>query len=180
MPVTSSDVQRRLTVKSGSAGNTTAGTANGSLGKYVSTTQLTNNSLHNLFDLVSGAENQAQESEYRCLAILNNHATSSMQNLKAFVVSQGAGGVDFEIGADTNSAAPKGQSAAQFLEVTNEDTAPGGVSFSAPASYAAGITLGGGTVPAASVAGLWIRRIAKNSAAIAGDSVKLRLQWDSV
>lgn len=180
MPVTSTDVQRRLTTKSGSAGDSVAGTPNGSLGKYVSTTLLTNDSLHNLFDLVTGAENQAQESEYRCLAFLNNHATSSMTNLKAWLVSQKAGGVNFEIGADTNGAAPKGQASAQFLEIADEDTPPAGVSFTAPTTEGAAIVLGGGTVPAGSVVGLWIRRIAQDSAALANDDVIIRIKWDSV
>lgn len=180
MPVTSSDIQRRLTTKSGAAGDTLTSTPGGSLGKYVSTTLLVNNSLHNLFDLVTGEENQASEDEFRCLAILNNHGSSAMQNVRAFLVSQGAGGVNFEIGADTNSSTPKGQAAAQFVEVATEDDAPAGVSFSAPTTYATGVTLGGGTINAGSVAGLWIRRIAQNSASISGDTVKLRIQWDSV
>ena len=180
MPVSSSDVQRRLTTKDGTAGNSQPGTPNGSLGKYVATTLLTDNTLHNLFDLVTGAENQAQESEYRCLAFLNNHATSSMTNLKAWIVSQGSGGVNFEIGADTNGAAPKDQTSAQFLEVANEDTAPAGVAFSAPTTEGAAITLGGGTVPAGSVVGLWIRRIATDSPAKSGDDVLIRIKWDSV
>lgn len=180
MPVTSSDIQRRLTTKSGAAGDTLTSTPGGSLGKYVSTTLLVNASLHNLFDLVTGEENLLMEDEFRCLALLNNHGSSSMQNTRAFLVSQGAGGVNFEIGADTNSSTPKGQSAAQFVEIADEDTAPAGVAFSAPTTYATGVTLGGGTIAAGSVAGLWIRRIAQNSASLAGDTVKLRVQWDSV
>ena len=180
MAVTSSDVQRRLTTKSGSAGNSLSSTPGGSLGKYVATTVLTNASLHNLFDLVTGEENQASDIEYRCLAFLNNHATDSMTNVKAFIVSQGADGVDFEIGPDPASAAPKGQSGAQFNEIADEDTAPSSVTFSAPATYAAGIIVGGGTIPAGSVAAIWIKRSAQNNASKAGDTVKIRLQWDSV
>jgi hypothetical protein len=51
MPIATSDIKIKLSTKSGSAGNSTAqGNVNNSLGKYISTTELVDNSLNNLYD----------------------------------------------------------------------------------------------------------------------------------
>lgn len=50
MAITATDILFKFSVKTGAAGNSTAGTAGGSLGKYISTTQITDNTLNNLFD----------------------------------------------------------------------------------------------------------------------------------
>lgn len=180
MAATSSDILVRLTTKSGSAGNTNTSTPAASLGKFLSTTLLVSASLHNLFDLVTGAENQISDIEYRCLGILNNHGSDSIFNVRAFIVSQDSGGITYEIGADPASSSPKGQGSDQFEEIATDKNAPTGVSFSTPSSYASGVTLGGGTIAAGSCAGLWIRRVAANTSSKAADSGLFRLQWDSV
>lgn len=55
--ITSGEVLFKYSVKTGTAGNSTAGTAAGSLGKYISTTAWAGGALNDLFDDVSGAEN---------------------------------------------------------------------------------------------------------------------------
>jgi hypothetical protein len=79
MPIVTADLLVKLSVTTGAAGNSTAqGNVNNSLGKYISTTQITDASLNNLFDDVSGDENAAGTVDYRCIFLHNSHATLSL------------------------------------------------------------------------------------------------------
>src|SRR5215207_9942770 len=153
MAIVTGDLLRKYSVKTGSAGNSTAGTASGSLGKYISTSAITSAVLNNLFDDVSGDENAASEAEYRCEFIHNSHATLTLQAPKAWISSEVAGGASVAIGADTTAASALANASAQALEVTNEDTAPSGVTFSAPTTKAAGVALS--DLAAGNVKALW-------------------------
>lgn len=97
MAVSSSDILLKYSTTTG-PGNSTAGAAGTSLGQFISTTQITSATLNNLFDDVSGAENLAEESEYRCIFIHNNHATDDFLNVKAYILSEVADGADIAIG----------------------------------------------------------------------------------
>jgi hypothetical protein len=86
MPIVASDLKFRLATTSGSAGNSTAqGNPNNSLGKYISTTDLTDNTLNNLFDDVSGDENAAGTVDYRCLFVYNSHGSLTWQSPKIWL-----------------------------------------------------------------------------------------------
>src|SRR4028119_122318 len=124
MPITASDILLKFSVKTGSAGNSTVGTAAGSLGKYISTTQLTDNTLNNLFDDVTGDENAASEMEYRCFFVHNNHATLTYLDPKVWMSAEVANGAVAAIAIDSVAASAVGASAAQALEVVDENTAP--------------------------------------------------------
>lgn len=181
MPITSSDLVWRLSVTSGSAGNSTAQPDPLlSLGKYISTTALTAG-LHKLFDKISGARNAASEVDYRCVFVLNNHATLTLQN--ATVWLQGgdpAGGALVAIAVDSTAASAKGSSTAQALTASSR-TAPGSpitsLAYSAPTTAAAGIAFGN-LAPGACRA-VWVRRSANNSAAVAAETVTLAVTGDT-
>jgi len=177
MPIIASDLQFRFSVKTGAAGDTTAGTGNGSLGKYVSTTQLTDGALHNLFDVVTGDENAANDVEYRCIFILNNHGSLTLENAVVWLTGEVAGGATAAVGVDTTAASAKGSASAQALEVADEDTAPGGVSFSAPPTKGTGLSLG--NIASGQVKAIWIRRTAANSAALDNDGVTINIAGDT-
>ena len=98
MPIVSSDIVFRLSTTAGSAGNTTAGTPNGSLGKYVSTTTITDATLNNLFDDISGDENAASTVDYRCVFVFNNHASLVLQSPVLWISAEVAGGANTAIG----------------------------------------------------------------------------------
>jgi hypothetical protein len=81
MPIVTGDILFKLSVTTGAAGNsTTQGNVNNSLGKYISTTQITDATLNNLFDDVSGDENTAGTVDYRAFFIHNNHASLTLQS----------------------------------------------------------------------------------------------------
>lgn len=179
MPITATDIQQRFSVKTGSAGDSQAGTPAGSLGKYVSTTQITDNALHNLFDVVTGDENAASEAEYRCIFLLNNHGTLTWENVVAWLSAETAGGAVIAIAADDLAASAKGSASAQADEIADENTAPGaGVgAFSSPTTKGAGIALG--SIGPGQVKAVWVRRTAQNSAALDNDGVTLRFEGDT-
>lgn len=178
MPIADADLKRKFSTKVGAAGNSNAGTPAGSLGKYISTTEITNNNLHNLFDVVGGAENQAMESEYRCIFLHNAHATISLENCKVYIGAQVGGGANIELGVDPTAASAIGAAPAQAVEIANEDAAPAGVAFSAPTDAASAIAVG--TLAPGQCRAIWIKRTTANSAALANDGFTLRIIGESL
>ena len=176
MAITASDIVFRYSTTSGSAGNTTAGTASGSLGKYISTTAVST-SLHDLFDVVTGDDNANSDVEYRCIFVLNDHATLDWENVVMWISAETAGGTSVALAADGTGPVPKGQAGAQADEIADEDTAPSGESFSSPTSKATGISLG--TLNAGDCHAIWVRRTAANTAAVDADGFTLSVEGDT-
>ena len=177
MAITATDIQVLYTTTAGSAGYSTAGTQAGSLGKYASTTQVATGA-NGLFDDISGAENAASVVDYRAVAVLNNHATLSLQNAVVYVASEVAGGASVAIAVDGIAASAKGSASAQGAQIANETTAPTGVgAFSTPTTSGAGLALG--TLAPGQVRIVWVRRTAANSAALDADGVTLAVSGDT-
>jgi len=178
MPITDTDLHFKLSNPSATEGGATAqSNVNNSLGKWCSTTDVVDATLNNLFDDVSGDENLAQESEYRCIFVHNAHASLTLQNSKLWISSEVSGGADAFIGLDTTAASAYTSTSQQALVVANEDTAPSGVSFSAPTTKATGLDVG--NLSPGYVLGVWVKRTTKNSSALANDGVTLRLEGDT-
>jgi hypothetical protein len=178
MPIAASDLLIKFSVKTGSAGNSTAGTAAGSLGKYISTTQITDNVLNNLFDDITGDENAASTVDYRCIFIHNSHATLSYINAVVYLSAEVAGGASIAIATDNIAPSAVGSASAQAAEIANETTAPTGVSgFSSPTTKATGLSLG--TLAAGQVKAVWVRRTAANTSALNNDGVTLAFAGDT-
>lgn len=178
MPIVTSDIKVKLSVKTGSAGNSTAqGNVNNSLGKYASTTELVDNTLNNLYDDISGAENAASTVDYRCVFIHNSHGSLTAQSSLIWIQSEVAGGASIAIGLDPAGASPIGQSSAQAEEIANETTAPTGVTFSTPTNSGTGLSLG--NLQAGYCYAVWVRRTAANSSALNNDGATLRFQCDT-
>lgn len=172
MSVVASDILFKFSV-SAAAGDTTAGTANTSLGDQVSTTQITDNVIDNLFDDVSSAEASAGDTEYRCFFVHNNHATDSALNMTIAVQSEVSGGASITLATDNIGATAKGSGSAQAAAIGAEGTAPSGVG-----TFGAGpLTIG--TLSAGQVFGIWVKRVvAASTAALAGDGGTLRVSFD--
>jgi len=175
--ITTTEIQFKYSVVTGSAGNSTAGTAAGSLGKYVSTTQWTGGSANDLFDDISGVENAASTVDYRCFFVDNTNTANPLENAVAYLSAEVAGGASIAIGVDTTAASARGSATAQAVTVANETTAPAGVTFSSPTTAGAGIALG--TIPSGSVRAVWVRRTAANSAALSTDGVTIAVSGDT-
>lgn len=176
MAITATDILYKFSVAA-AAGNTTAGTAAGSLGDQISTTQITDASLNNLFDDITGDENAASEAEYRGYFVHNAHATLSWQNVVVWLSAEVAGGAVAAISVDTTGITALGAGTAQMKTIADENTAPATQTFSSPTTKATGLTVG--TIAAGSVQGLWVRRTAANTAAVNNDGVTVRFEGDT-
>lgn len=158
---------------SAAAGNTTAGTAAGSLGDQVSTTQIADATLHALFGEISAAENSASTPQYKCFFVHNNNAQNALQNAVMYISAETAGGASVAIGVDPTAASAVGSASAQAVTVANEETAPAGVTFSSPTTQGAGIALG--SIPAGNVKAVWVRVTPANTGAVNNDGATLML-----
>jgi hypothetical protein len=174
MAIADTDILLKLSTKSGSAGNSLTSTIAESLGKYISTTQVSGTPANNIFDDVSGAENQASDIEYRCIFVHNNHGSLTLQSALLYIYSEVAGGTSIALGVDTTAASAIAASAAQALEVADESTAPSGVTFyTSCVSLATALALG--NIPAGYCKAFWLKRIAANTAAVAADGLVYRV-----
>lgn len=146
MSVIASDIEYRY---SGGAANTDP---NACLGGAISTAAgavVDDGVADDLFDDVSSAEQAAGDVEYRGIHIKNANGSTALQNARAFITSQ----AELAIGV-----AAEGVSTS-MATVANESTAPTSVSFTTPASYAAGLALNSTTgLAAGAYRGLWVRR----------------------
>jgi hypothetical protein len=176
VPIVDADVLARLSVVA-AAGDTTASTPAASLGDQVSTTAVSGTALNNIFDDVTGDENAASDVEYRCVFILNNHGTLTLTGVKLWLASEVAGGASLALGADPTAASAKGSGSAQAVTIATEQDAPAGVSFSAPTTKAAGISLG--DIGPGQVKAFWLRRTAAASAALNSDGATWQVQGDT-
>jgi hypothetical protein len=86
MPISSSDLLLKHSIKTGTAGNQNAqANPNASLGKYISTTQITDATLDNLFDDISGDDNSSGTVDYRCVFIHNAHGSLTLQGPRVWI-----------------------------------------------------------------------------------------------
>lgn len=179
MPITATDILFKLATTAGAAGNSLAqGDPNASLGKYVSTTQVSSTALNNLFDNISGAENAASDVEYRCFFVHNAHATLTLQSAVVYLSGgDPAGGANVAIGVDTTAASAIGSASAQALQVADEGTAPAGVSFSTPTTAGTGLALG--NIGPGQCRAVWVRRAAANTAAVNAETVTIAVSGDT-
>jgi hypothetical protein len=140
MAIAATDFKWKLSIKTGAAGNSAASTPAGSLGKYISTSEITDAELGNLFDNVSGDENAASDVEYRCIFLHNNHATLTLTGAVVWLSAEVSGGAATAIAIDDLPDSAIGASDAQADEIADESTAPGaGVgSFSSPVTKGTG------------------------------------------
>jgi len=177
MPIAATDILLKFSVVA-AAGNTTAGTAAGSLGDQISTTQITDATLGNLFDDITGDENAASEAEYRGIFVHNNHATLTYLSPVVWISAEVAGGAVAALSVDTTAASVIASASPQMKQIADENTAPATQTFSAPTTKATGLALG--DIPPGQCKGIWIRRTAANTAAVSNDGATIRVEGDTL
>ena len=167
MPITASDIEFHLSVGSSNSDPDAA------LGGAVSSTEITDATIANLFDNVSGAEAAAGDTEYRCFYVVNNHGSLTLQGAEIWIETNTPSD-------DTDVAIGLGSSAVNGTEqtVANESTAPGSVTFSSAAGQGNALSIG--DIPAGEHKAIWVRRTVGSSAeAYNSDSVVIRVQGDT-
>jgi len=155
---------------SGGAGNSDP---NASLGGTISSTEVTDNTTHNLFDQVSGTESLAGDTEYRGVYLKNTHGTLTLQNTKIYI-SSNTGSADTTI----DIALDGGATNATMETLSDESTAPSGETFTAPTTYAGGLSIG--SLAAGEKKGLFLRRtVNASAAAVNDDAVTIKYDGDT-
>ena len=177
MAIVAADILFKLSVTTGPGNSAAQADPNLSLGEFISTTAITDATLHNLFDVVTGDDNAASDVEYRLFFIHNAHATLTWQAPKVWLSAETAGGANIAISVDTTAASALANASAQAKEVANEDTAPTAQTFSSPTTKATGLAVS--DIAAGQVKGIWVRRTAANSAALDNDDVTLTVEGDT-
>ena len=162
MAIVSTDIKYRL---SGGASNSDPLL---SLGGAKSSTDAAST----IFDDVSSAEASAGDVEYRCVYVHNNHGSLTLQGAKVWIQANTPSG-------DTDVAIGLGAAAVNATETAtaDESTAPSGVSFSTPTSFAGGLSIG--DIPYGQHKAVWVRRTVNAAAGAYSDNFTLRVQGDT-
>jgi hypothetical protein len=176
--ITSGEILFKYSIKTGSAGNSTASAPSTSLGKYISTSAWAGGAANDLFDDISGAENAASTVDYRCIFVHNSNGANTLQNAVVYLSAETAGGAAIAIATDNVAASALASASPQAAEIVNETTAPSSVSaFSSPTSAGTGLSLG--NIPSGQVKAFWVRRTAANTAALSNDGVTIAVTGDT-
>jgi hypothetical protein len=123
MPIVSNELVLTYSINSGSAGNSLAGSPGTSLGGYISTTAITDNTINNLFPDITGDQNAGYQVDYRCVFIKNTNAAGlALQASVLWVTGQVAGGANVLIGVDPTAASPLGSSTPQAVTIGTSNT----------------------------------------------------------
>jgi hypothetical protein len=150
------------------SGGTSNTNPSNSLGGAISTTQVPGN----LFDDVLGSESSVGDIEYRGVYVKNDGDV----DLQATVIwiQVNTPDVDTSVSIGLTAAGPN-----QTMEtVPDEDTAPVGVVFTAPATKPVGLSMG--TLPPGQRYGVWIRRtVNAGAAAYNNDTFTIRVEGDT-
>lgn len=177
--LSATDIKFKYSVKTGSAGNTTAqADPSASLGKYISTTVWTGGVLHDLFNVITGDQNAASQVDYRCVFVHNSSTTNIFFSPVVWISSQVSGGADLALGVDPTSSFDVNSVSAQANQIATTTTTPiSTITFSTPTVKLSGVSLGDmlpGTVKA-----IWFRRTANNTAAVDNDGATIRVEGDT-
>jgi hypothetical protein len=133
-----------------------------SLGGAITATEITDNTTHNIWDLVSSAESSTGKTEYRCIYVKNTHGSLTLQSAKVWIQTQTPS-------TDTSIEIGLGSSAVNGTEqtVANENTAPSGVTFGTAAGEGNALSIG--NIPSGQHKAIWIKRIVGAAAAAYND-----------
>lgn len=167
MPIVSADIHQRL---SGGALNSDP---HASLGGIKSSTQIVDNTFENLFRNVPGDESAVGSTKYRGVYVHNDHGTLTLKSTKIWFEAQTSS-------PDTSvEMALAGEGLNATMEtIADEDTAPVGEVFSAPANKAAGLLMG--DIPPGQHFGWWCKRIVNiGAAAFAADTFVVKVEGDT-
>lgn len=123
-----------------------------SLGGAITATEITDNTTHNIWDVVSSTESNSGDTEYRCIYVKNTNASLTLQAAKVWIATNTPS-------TDTSVEIGLGTSAVNGTEqtVANESTAPSGVTFSTAAGEGNALTIG--DIPNGQHKAIWIKRI---------------------
>ena len=163
MTLTTSDINLVMT------GSGTTANPNASLGGAPATAEaISSTSLNSVFDNITGDESTAGDTEYRVLAIYNSSTTDMASDVKVYVPTNYQSFISIGVNQLAGVNPPT---------ITNESTAPSGVTFSNPTTKAAAVNVG--DINAGSFRALYVRRVIPVSTTTPKDSALFRITVDA-
>ena len=178
MPIAKADILFKLSIASGTVGNSQAqSNVNQSLGGFISTTQAISGTMNDLFDNITGTENAASQSDYRCMFVHNNNPSITLQGAVTWLSAIVPGGALVYIGLDPAGLTPIGYTGSQAAVIPNDTSVPTGVTFSSPTTKGAGLVIG--DIPPGYCQAIWVKRIATNSTALNSDGATIAVEGDT-
>lgn len=179
MAIVAGDIVKYL---SGGASNTDP---DASLGGIISTTEVVDDTLNNLFDVVSGSEAETGDTEYRAFYMTNDHSTLTLYGARVWIMTDTPStDTDIAIGVEGSIGSP-------IQTIADEDTAPvttafkdasGDVGKWLTTAETAGdtyyITIG--NIAPSETIGVWVRRtVSASASAYSTDSCVLKIEGDT-
>ncbi len=164
MAITGSQVPWRFTTAEGLKA---AGSGPGSLGQYLSVTNLADASLHALFSEISPSQNANGWTDYRCIGVPNLSALT-WATVKLYLGKVDSRGAAVAIGLDP-AGVVNWEAAAVAQRIASPTTAPANVAFSTPTTEASGLALPANVAPGQAFA-VWVRRTIKNGSEVDPES----------
>ena len=123
-----------------------------SLGGAITSDEVVDGDLHNLFDKVSSDESLAGDTEYRCAYVKNTHASITLEETISYIAANTASTTtDMSIGFGTAVVGGTEQT------IVNESAAPTGIVWQNLTGVANGVILG--DIPAGSHKAVWFKRV---------------------
>jgi predicted outer membrane repeat protein len=166
MAIVSTDIKKYL---SGGAGNSNVAA---SLGGAISSTEIVDNTINNLFALAAAAESEAGSIKYRGFFVKNTHGTLTAKAAKIYISSNTpSADTTVTIGLDLSSGSP-------MDDIANEDTAPSPtVTFSTADGVGNALTIGD-LAPGASQ-GIWVKWTITAGAAAVNDAMTITVKAET-
>ncbi len=180
MPIVSGDLKfnKSLHTVAASVGNgNTHDLEVDSLGLGVSSDELTSGLLHDLFDSVPSAEAQAGRIEYRCIYVVNTHATLTLYDAKIFIAANtSSDDTTIEIAADLVAVNGEDSVIALADEADSTNLLSAAV-WGAHPTYDTALELG--NLASGEQRAIWVRRSINAGTSASADTATLALRGDT-
>lgn len=146
----------------------------GNLGGAITGVEVVNNTLHNLFDVVTSDGALIGETNYRCIYIKNTHASLTLITALLYIqTNTGLTNTDISIGVGTSANGGIEQ------VIVDEYTAPIGITFENGIGEVNAIALG--NIANGSWQAVWIKRVVlPNTSSALSDQADLVVQGDTL
>lgn len=139
-----------------------------SLGGEISSEEVSS-ALNGLFNTVTADEASSGSTKYRCIYLQNINGVDTLSAIKLWIQSN-TSSPDTTISIGLDPAGKNGDA----VTIADENSAPAGVTFSAPADAGSGLDIG--DLASADFYGFWIRRtVSPGAASDAADTTQLRI-----
>jgi hypothetical protein len=182
MPVSPTEVRWYLSNPNAATGFSGIGTPGNSLGKWMSTTQVSDVAAGDLFLDLSAAQNVALQVDYQCLFIANFTASLDyMRNPYVWMPSAAYtfGGAAIQLAADPIGPLPYGSALPQAQSISASTTAPAVAGWYGPSPVYNPGGLLVPDIPPGYATAVWIQRTATNCPAITPQSLSLQCTFAS-